>query len=80
MASRVLQHVDGVRAVGRTALTDATEPNAIQFPSEKSWARPRPIRPIMSTDENRLLFAHRGGMLTSEMKPSKSNKIQINPK
>ena len=33
-----------------------------------------------STDENRLLLAHRGGTLTSEMKPSKSNKIQIKSK
>ena len=37
------------------------------------------ITSVIGTDENRLLFARRGGMLTSEMKPSKSDKIQINP-
>ena len=35
---------------------------------------------LVATDENRLLFAHRGGILTSEMKPSISNKILIKSK
>ena len=32
---------------------------------------------IICAGENWLLSAHRGGMLKSEMKPFKSNKIQI---
>ena len=34
---------------------------------------------LVITDEDRLLFPHRGGMLTSEMQVPKTNRIPINP-
>ena len=49
-----------------------------------NWSRsqqmPSRQTPDMIKDENWLLFAHRGGMLRSEMKPSKLNKILIKSK